>query len=142
MGRIARNLTDAEEGILMGERYLIDDRDPLFTAASLSLIAGAGVEPVRLQRRSPNRNASAERLVCSIVRRNIRESCLERMICFGEESLYAVCECWSASNSSWGAWLPSLYQVARGRIDWPEQAGKRSELNRRLKAVFREGLLA
>ena len=32
MSQIARNLTDAEQGILTGKRYLIHDRDPLFTS--------------------------------------------------------------------------------------------------------------
>jgi hypothetical protein len=32
MSKIARNLTDAEQGIPTGKRYLIHDRDPLFTA--------------------------------------------------------------------------------------------------------------
>jgi putative transposase len=82
MSQIARNLTDAEQGILTGKRYLIHDRDPLFTAEFLGLIASAGVESVRLPPRSPNLNAYAERFV-----RSIKESCVERMIFFGEESL-------------------------------------------------------
>ena len=36
MSQIARNLTDSEDGILIGKRYLIHDRDPLFTAEFLS----------------------------------------------------------------------------------------------------------
>ena len=36
MSQIARNLTDAEQGILTGKRYLIHDRDPLFTAEFLN----------------------------------------------------------------------------------------------------------
>jgi putative transposase len=42
----------------------------------------AGVKSVKLPPRSPNLNAYAERFV-----RTIRESCLERMILFGETSL-------------------------------------------------------
>ena len=57
MSQIARNLTDAEAGILIGKRYLIHDRDPLFTAEFLSMIADAGVESVKLPPRSPNLNA-------------------------------------------------------------------------------------
>jgi len=82
MSQIGRNVTDADQGILMGKRYLIHDRDPLFTAEFLNLLAGAGVESVKLPPRSPNLNAHAERFV-----RTIKESCLERMILFGEESL-------------------------------------------------------
>jgi hypothetical protein len=82
MDQIARNLTDAEQGILTGKRYLIHDRDPRFTAEFWKMMADAGVESVKLPPRSPNRNAYAERLV-----RSIQESCLDRLICFGEESL-------------------------------------------------------
>jgi transposase InsO family protein len=82
MGQIARNLLDAEQGILTGKRYLIHDRDPLFTAEFLNMLADAGVESVKLPPRSPNLNAYAERFV-----RSIKESCLDRMIFFGEESL-------------------------------------------------------
>ena len=54
MSQIARNLTDADGGILTGKRYLIHDRDPLFTGEFLSTIAAAGVESVKLPPRSPN----------------------------------------------------------------------------------------
>ncbi len=82
MSQIGRNLTDAVDGILNGKRYLIHDRDPLFTAEFLDLLAKAGVKSVKLPPRSPNLNAHAERFV-----RTIKESCLERMILFGENSL-------------------------------------------------------
>jgi len=82
MSQIGRNLTDAINGILNGKRYLIHDRDPLFTTEFLNMLADVNVESVRLPPRSPNLNAHAERFV-----RSIKESCLERMILFGEESL-------------------------------------------------------
>jgi putative transposase len=82
MSQIGRNLTDAVDGILKGKRYLIHDRDPLFTAEFLDLLAHSGVKSVKLPPRSPNLNAHAERFV-----RSIKESCLERMILFGEDSL-------------------------------------------------------
>jgi putative transposase len=59
MSQIARNLTDAEQGVLTGKRYLIHDRDPLFTTEFLSMIAAAGVESIKLPPRSPNLNAYA-----------------------------------------------------------------------------------
>jgi putative transposase len=82
MRQIGRNLTDAVDGILNGKRYLIHDRDPLFTTEFLDMVANVGVKSVKLPPRSPNLNAHAERFV-----RTIKESCLERMILFGEESL-------------------------------------------------------
>ncbi len=82
MSQIARNLTDAVDGILVAKRYLIHDRDPLFTAEFLRMLGESGVESVKLPPRSPNLNAHAERFV-----RSIKESCLNRMIFFGEASL-------------------------------------------------------
>jgi hypothetical protein len=41
------------------KRYLIHDRDPLFTAEFLSLLGEAGVASVKLPPRSPNLNAYA-----------------------------------------------------------------------------------
>jgi putative transposase len=82
MGQIARKLTDAVDGFFMGKRYLIHDRDPLYTCEFLSILAEAGIESVELPPRSPNLNGHAERFV-----RTIKEECLERMIFFGEQSL-------------------------------------------------------
>jgi hypothetical protein len=82
MSQIGRNLTDAVEGILRDKRYLIHDRDPLFTTEFLTMLAAVGVKSVKLPPRSPNLNPHAERFV-----RTIKESCLDRMILFGEGSL-------------------------------------------------------
>jgi putative transposase len=82
MSQIGRNVTDAVDGILTGKRYLIHDRDPLFTAEFLSMLADVGVQSVKLPPRSPNLNAVAERFV-----RSIKESCLDRLILFGEAGL-------------------------------------------------------
>jgi transposase InsO family protein len=46
------------------------------------MLAKVGIESVKLPPRSPNLNAYAERFV-----RIIKESCLEQMILFGEDSL-------------------------------------------------------
>jgi transposase InsO family protein len=82
MNQIGRNLTDAVDGILKAKRYLIHDRDPLFTAEFLKVLGETGIESVKLPARSPNLNAYAERFV-----RTIKESCLERLILFGEGSV-------------------------------------------------------
>jgi transposase InsO family protein len=82
MSQIGRKVTDAVDGILLGKRYLIHDRDPLYTAEFLGLLADVGVKSVKRPPRSPNLNAHAERFV-----RSIKESCLDRLILFGEQSL-------------------------------------------------------
>jgi putative transposase len=53
MGQMSRNLTDASDGFLTGKRFLIHDRDPLFTLAFRETLAAAGVQVVRLPPRSP-----------------------------------------------------------------------------------------
>jgi len=85
MSQIARDLSDPVDGRFVGKRYLIHDRDPLFTAEFLKMLAEVGIQSVKLPPRSPNLNAHAERFV-----RSIKESCLERMILFGEGSLRKV----------------------------------------------------
>ena len=82
MKQIGRNLTDPFDGFLSDARYVILDRDPLYTDSFRDLLKQAGVRVVRLPPRSPNLNAYAERFV-----RTIKESCLDRMIFFGQPSL-------------------------------------------------------
>jgi transposase InsO family protein len=82
MQQIARNLTDAFDGFLLGKRYLIQDRDPLFTKAFRDTLAAGGVESVRLPAKSPNLNSFAERFVLSM-----KSECLERLIFFNEAQL-------------------------------------------------------
>jgi transposase InsO family protein len=79
MQQMARNLVDVEDGFLRGKRYLIMDRDPLYTAAFRRMMKAAGVKVARLPARSPNLNAYAERFVLSI-----KSECLERMVLLGE----------------------------------------------------------
>ena len=79
MRQVARNLSDAADGFLVGKRYLIHDRDPLFTAEFLETLEASGVKSVKPPPRALNLNAHAERFV-----KTIKESCLERLILFGE----------------------------------------------------------
>ena len=81
MGQIARTTTDCEDGVMKNRRYLIHDRDPLFTANFLETLKQSGIESVRIPPRSPNLNAYAERFVRSI------KDCLDRMVFFGEYHL-------------------------------------------------------
>jgi putative transposase len=84
MEQIARNVSGGG-GFLAGKKYLIHDRDPLYTAKFESILKAAGVQPVKLPPRSPNLNANAERFV-----RSVREECLDHMILFSEEQLRYV----------------------------------------------------
>ena len=80
--QIARNVTDPIDAFLLGIRYLIMDRDAVFTTEFRRFLRQEGIKSVRLPPRSPNLNAYAERFV-----RTIKEACLDRMIFFGEDPL-------------------------------------------------------
>ena len=82
MEQLARNLTDADEGFLRGMRYLLVDRDPLYTEAFRGILGDAGMEVKRMPARSPNLRPHAERFV-----RSSKEECLSRMILVGERHL-------------------------------------------------------
>ncbi len=82
MKQIARNLTDCHDGFILGARYLILDRDPLYTQDFRALLRSSDVEPLSLPARSPNLNARAERFV-----RSIKSECLSKVIPLGEAHL-------------------------------------------------------
>jgi transposase InsO family protein len=82
MKQIARNLTAADDGFLLGKRYLLMDRETKFSEAFRGMLIAAGTRPVRLPPRSPNLNAHLERFW-----RSLGEECLGRMIFFGEDML-------------------------------------------------------
>jgi hypothetical protein len=54
MKQVARNLTDGIDGFLRGMRYVIHDRDPLFTHEFCKVLRGAGVKHIKLPAHSPN----------------------------------------------------------------------------------------
>ncbi len=80
--QIARNITDPEEGFLVGKCYLVLDRDPLCTEKVWAIFRSGGVIPVRIPARSPNLNAHRERFV-----RLVREECLNHLIILSERHL-------------------------------------------------------
>jgi transposase InsO family protein len=85
MEQVARNLTDAVDGCLRNTRYLIHDRDPLFTQRFAEILRVGGVKTVKLPARSPNLNAYADRFVLSV-----RTECLSRVIPLGEQHLRTI----------------------------------------------------
>ena len=85
MKQVGRNLSDPVSGFLVGKKYLIHDRDPLFTKEFAKILRTAGIRVVKTLRRSPNLNAYAERFVWSI-----KYECLNKIIIFGERHLRYV----------------------------------------------------
>jgi transposase InsO family protein len=78
MGQIVRLVT-AEDGVLIGHRVLICDRDRKWSRAVRQQFGDAGIRVVLTPERAPNANAYAERFV-----RSIKEECLDRIIPLGE----------------------------------------------------------
>jgi transposase InsO family protein len=79
---MARNLIDVMEGFLLGKRYFIHDRDPVFTGAFRSMLRDSGVNPLKLPAKSPNLNSFAERFVLSF-----KSECMNRIIPLSETHL-------------------------------------------------------
>ena len=82
MKQVARNLVDPVDGFLRGGKYLIHDRDPLFTEAFIAILEAAGVKSVKIPAQSPNCNPHAERFV-----KTIKYECLNQFVIFGERHL-------------------------------------------------------
>lgn len=78
----ARNLTDADAGILRSRRYRIMDRGPNFSAKFRRTIKAAGIESVRTPPCSPNCNPFIERFF-----RSLKDECLNHVIPFGQSGL-------------------------------------------------------
>jgi len=68
-----------------GFKYLVRDRVGQFTAAFDAVLAGAGIDVVRIPPRSPRANAYAERFVLTA-----RTEPTDRMLIFGERHLQRV----------------------------------------------------
>jgi putative transposase len=80
--QIGRNLTDCYEGFLMGKRFLIIDRDAIFSPRFKSILGSSDIEILLTAYQAPNMNAYAERFV-----RSIKPECLDQKIFLGRESL-------------------------------------------------------
>ena len=66
-------------------RFLVRDRAGQFTASFDAVLAGAGIEAVKIPPRSPRANAYAERFVLTA-----RTEATDRMLIFGERHLRLV----------------------------------------------------
>ena len=68
-----------------GFRFLVRDRAGQFTSAFDAVLAGAGIEVVKIPPRSPKANAHAERFVLTA-----RKEVTDRMLIFGERHLRTI----------------------------------------------------
>jgi putative transposase len=82
MVQLARELSDPIDGFLRGKRYLIVDRDPLYTQAFRELLKSSGTVVMNLPPDAYVMNTYAERFA-----RTIRSECLDHLVLLGERSL-------------------------------------------------------
>ena len=82
MKQMARNLTDPIDGFLRDKKYLIHDRDPLFTKEFRAILKAGGVTCKKTSVASPNMSPFVERFI-----RSIKHECLNKMLIFGEKHL-------------------------------------------------------
>ena len=82
MRQVGRTLTVADEGVLIGHRVLICDRDAKWSEPVRDRLGEAGIRVVQTPFQAPNANVYAERFV-----RSIKHECLNRVIPFGEHHL-------------------------------------------------------
>jgi transposase InsO family protein len=81
----ARNLADEFSGFLKDKKYLIHDRDPLFTEEFREILKASGIKPIRTLPVAPHLSCIVERFI-----RSIKSECLDRMLIFGERHLEYV----------------------------------------------------
>jgi transposase InsO family protein len=82
MRQVCRTVTAADEGLLVGHRVLICDRDAKWSAPVRARLEEAAIRVVQTPYQAPHANAYAERFV-----RSIKQECLNRVIPFGERHL-------------------------------------------------------
>ncbi|MBC2593829.1 transposase [Ruficoccus amylovorans] len=87
MEQVARNLTDAEDGILNGMKYFICDHDPLYTQTFRKTLKSSGIKIIQTRIGTPQQNGYAERFV-----KSMQTECLDHLIFLGEKSLRKAVE--------------------------------------------------
>ena len=71
MLQIGRNLTDPFDGFLLGKKWMLHDRDPLFRQDFRELLRSSGTIPFKLPKNMPMMNGHAECFVKSIKRESL-----------------------------------------------------------------------
>ena len=125
MEQIARNVTDCETGFLRQKRFLILDRDAVFSPRFKATLECSGVEILATAYQAPTMNAHAERFV-----RSIQTECLDQMILVGRASLEKAIAAYvghyhdERSHQGLGNEIPSGAPVQQvGRIEASERLG-------------------
>ena len=119
MKQMARNLTAWDTGFLKGKRYLVHDRDTLFTKAFKEILADGGVKCVSTQPNAPTMNCYSEVWV-----RTVKHEMIKKMIFTNEAQLRYALEQFMVYYHHYrphqgldGAMIDPLPQEPNGRIE-------------------------
>lgn len=86
--QVAKNMTDSWDGFMLGKKYLICDRDPLFTKEVENVFSQGGIKMKRIAAGAPCMNCYSESFV-----KTIKYECLNNMIFLSEKQVrYTVNE--------------------------------------------------
>lgn len=86
--QVARNMCDMWDGWLLGKKYLIHDRDSLFSKDFDMIISSIGIEPKKLPPFCPMMNSRMENAI-----RALKTECLDKLVFSTQEQIhYAVTE--------------------------------------------------
>ncbi len=129
---VARDLTDAFDGPLIGVKYLIHDRDTKYTTSFDHIIASAGIEPVKLHARSPDLNAYAERWVLSA-----RSAALDQLVLLNGRQVRRVLREYLAHYHAERA-----HQGLDGQLISPDPAGNSENTGEVIRRKRLGGLLS
>ena len=80
--QIVRNMCDMIDGFMLGKKYLIHDRDPLFTRRFDMIFESIGVKIKKLPPFTPQMNSRMENFI-----RAIKTECLDKIIFTSEAQL-------------------------------------------------------
>ncbi len=80
--QIARNMCDMWDGFMLGKKYLIHDRDPVFNKRFDSVFESIGVEIKKLPPFTPQMNSRMENFI-----RALKHECLDKIVVRSEAEL-------------------------------------------------------
>jgi hypothetical protein len=111
MHQVARTQTAADDGLLVGHRVLICDRDAKWSVPVRERLGEAGIRVVQTPFQAPNANAYAERFV-----RSIKPECLNRVIPFSERHLRRAIAEYLVHSAGFSIITVAQPDVTRGSI--------------------------
>ena len=126
--QIARNMCDMWDGFMLGKKYLIHDRDPLFNKRFDAVFESVGIEIKKLPPFTPEMNARMENFI-----RAIKTECLNKIIFTSEWQLrLAVKE----YLEYWNHYRPHAGLGGKMVKPYPQDMNARSERFHFLVACF------